>query len=89
MWWLQETETRVFSPTSVMVGENQWEPANSHVPTKKRRLEWLGTSPLILQRSEIKATYIYYRQNMEIYTRNLQIVLNIFGELNLVYWSIK
>ncbi|GFG39517.1 hypothetical protein Cfor_00512, partial [Coptotermes formosanus] len=35
----EETETRVFSPTSVMVGENQWEPANSHVPTKKRRLE--------------------------------------------------
>lgn len=35
----EETETRVFSPTSVMVGDNQWERPKSQVPTKKRRLE--------------------------------------------------
>jgi len=41
-------------------------------------------SPLIWQTSEIKATYDYYWQNMEIYTYNLQINLhNMLGELNL------
>jgi histidine ammonia-lyase len=34
-----EIETRVFSPTSAMVGENKLEQANSQVPAKKRCLE--------------------------------------------------
>ncbi|KDR16028.1 histidine ammonia-lyase-like [Zootermopsis nevadensis] len=35
----EELETRVFSPTAVMVGEKQRERAKSEAPSKKRRLE--------------------------------------------------
>jgi hypothetical protein len=41
-------------------------------------------SQLIRQTSEITATYVYYWQNMETDTYNLQIVLNnMLGEWNL------
>ncbi|PNF43891.1 Histidine ammonia-lyase [Cryptotermes secundus] len=35
----EEMETRVFSPTAVMIGDKQRERANSESPSKKRRLE--------------------------------------------------